>query len=154
MDGPWASNPKRRDRYSRHAPIQCSVRLPARILGLHPRGAGAAPARSAIMAGSFNGRTAGFESAYEGSIPSPASKYSRSSVGPQLLLIRVVCQDRHLRAGPELCHLCSMAMSSPAVNREQPVRFRQVVRGCKIAVVGRSPKPCSPGAEPGTRAKF
>jgi hypothetical protein len=34
---------------------------------------GSEPSRSTILAGSFNGRTAVFEAAYVGSIPTPAS---------------------------------------------------------------------------------
>lgn len=35
-----------------------------------------------ILAGSFNGRTAGFEPVYEGSIPSPATKRIADAVMP------------------------------------------------------------------------
>ena len=73
----------------------------ARIADFHSAEDGSKPSGSAnsqriLLAGSFNGRTARFERAYVGSIPTPASMFdSQGLAGEERSLIRIDSRDRH-----------------------------------------------------------
>ncbi len=79
------------------------------------------------MAGSFNGRTARFERAYVGSIPTPASMFPpQGLVGEERSLIRIDSRDRHPDLRPLLC-LCSSMEERRVVAPENADRNRAQV---------------------------